>query len=567
MYKFVLKTANYDDAYYVETNTFNVINLKKLNKNPYELKLFSNDVFNYDEETDCFEIHHSNFRSNKYNAGILDLSMSHGKKNKKLLYLCKPDDKRIPFFLIPYNIPYNFDKSIKKLYITFEFDKWDTTDKRPYGKITQNLGSIYDLNNFYEYILYCKSLNISIQQFTKDTKKKLSHETNNHIINNITKKYNLEVITKKDEFVFSIDSKKSLDFDDALSYNFKEHKISVYITNVALIMDYLNLWSSFSKRISSIYLPDKKRSMLPTILSDCLCSLKEKENKICFVLDIYYDERNKIKEQKIKVCQVYISKNFNYENSQDYENNKYFKKIVEILNLNKSKDIVTRLMIHLNHFVAKTLCTYKKGIYKSLTQNDFNINNDTTPNNLPKEIYQHINIIKNKSSSYCLYDKQTYKSMMRQDIDIYLQISSPIRRLVDVLNNIIMLDSLNLIVMSKEAHDFYNNWTKEDNIDYINTASRAIRKIQSKCQIYALHEVHKRENKNIIYVGYLFDKIEKVGDGKYQYMVYLPEIQLTSYITMLEDLPNYSKHNFNLYVFMSEENDKKKIKLQICYLK
>ena len=49
-------------------------------------------------------------------------------------------------------------------------------------------------------------------------------------------------------------------------------------------------------------------------------------------------------------------------------------------------------------------------------------------------------------------------------------------------------------------------------------------------------------------------------------MVYLPEIQLTSYITLLEDLPNYSKHNFNLFVFMSEENEKKKIKLQICYV-
>ena len=81
-----------------------------------------------------------------------------------------------------------------------------------------------------------------------------------------------------------------------------------------------------------------------------------------FVLDIYYDEYNKIKEQKIKVCQVYISKNFNYENSEDYKNNKYFKKIVEILNLSKSKDIVTKLMIHLNHFVAKSLCTYKKDL-------------------------------------------------------------------------------------------------------------------------------------------------------------------------------------------------------------
>ena len=87
MYKFVLKTANYEDSYYVETKTFDLIEFKNLNKTPYDLKLFSNDVFNYDEETQHFEIHHSNFRSNKYNAGILDLSMSHGKKIKNY-YIC-----------------------------------------------------------------------------------------------------------------------------------------------------------------------------------------------------------------------------------------------------------------------------------------------------------------------------------------------------------------------------------------------------------------------------------------------------------------------------------------------
>ena len=46
-------------------------------------------------------------------------------------------------------------------------------------------------------------------------------------------------------------------------------------------------------------------------------------------------------------------------------------------------------------------------------------------------------------------------------------------------------------------------------------------KIQSKCQIYALHEENKKQNKNVIYTGYLFDKIKKIGDGKFQYMVYL----------------------------------------------
>ena len=32
-----------------------------------------------------------------------------------------------------------------------------------------------------------------------------------------------------------------------------------------------------------------------------------------------------------------------------------------------------------------------------------------------------------------------------------------------------------------------------------------------------------------------------------------------------EDLKNYTKHNFTIYIFMNEVNDKKKIKLQICY--
>ena len=49
MYKFILKTSNYDDHYYVETNTFNTVNLSSLEKTPLQLKLFSNDVFDYDE--------------------------------------------------------------------------------------------------------------------------------------------------------------------------------------------------------------------------------------------------------------------------------------------------------------------------------------------------------------------------------------------------------------------------------------------------------------------------------------------------------------------------------------
>ena len=59
---------------------------------------------------------------------------------------------------------------------------------------------------------------------------------------------------------------------------------------------------------------------------------------------------------------------------------------------------------------------------------------------------------------------------------------------------------------------------------------------------------------------YILNKLIK-SDGKYQYMVYISSLGLITYITLIEDLANYSKHLFSLYVFMNEENDKKKVKL------
>ena len=56
----------------------------------------------------------------------------------------------------------------------------------------------------------------------------------------------------------------------------------------------MGLWDSFSDRISTIYLPDRKRPMLPTVLSDALCSLQEGRWRFALALNIYIDEDGKI---------------------------------------------------------------------------------------------------------------------------------------------------------------------------------------------------------------------------------------------------------------------------------
>ena len=104
-------------------------------------------------------------------------------------------------------------------------------------------------------------------------------------------------------------------------------------------------------------------------------------------MDIFYNEKNEIINHKIKVCNVYISKNFSYENINECENNKYFKSIKKILNLKKSKDMVTKLMLYFNHYVAKTLSAYKKGIYKSLNHKNTETQEDV-PKTIPQDIYQ-----------------------------------------------------------------------------------------------------------------------------------------------------------------------------------
>ena len=82
-----------------------------------------------------------------------------------------------------------------------------------------------------------------------DYKATLDKFTEDQINDAIVKKYEIPLITKKNEFVFTIDSNVSNDHDDALSYNFKQHKVTIYITNVALTMDHLELWDSFTNRI------------------------------------------------------------------------------------------------------------------------------------------------------------------------------------------------------------------------------------------------------------------------------------------------------------------------------
>jgi exoribonuclease R len=464
-------------------------------------KMFINDSF--DESGNIIL---SPTRSNTYIPGVLDLRRTYGKENKKFLYLCRPDDKRLPFFYVPYDIPYSFDKLTGCIYITFQYKHWNYTF--PCGTITQNFGNVNESNNFYEYILYCKSLNVSIQSFTKESIQKMKHY----------QPEKTSIIPFRNAKVFTIDSKDSIDRDDGLSID--DEKVSIYITLVPFVLDILDLWDSFTTRISTIYLPDKKRPMIPCILAQ-LCSLVEKSERCCLALDLFHNGTI-----ELNVCRVKIFKNFGYSDTElnDFES---YRRLLEISGCKSSYDLITHYMIKYNKITGEMI---EKGIYKTVYKPDI----------APAEVLP-------------AYFKQYSQYEYEGD---YLQITSPIRRLVDILNMYQICKEKNLIQFSEKANTFYDIWYNK--IDYMNISMRHIRQVQNKCKMLSLFETHQYQQFN----AYFFDRIER-SDGRYKYNVYIPELELSSRFTHSDKFDDYSQHLVTIYVFHDESMLKKKIKLQI----
>jgi hypothetical protein len=116
-----------------------------------------------------------------------------------------------------------------------------------------------------------------------------------------------------------------------------------------------------------------------------------------------------------------------------------------------------------------------------------------------------------------------------------------------------------MVILSENAYKFYDNWINE--LEYINGTMRSIRKVQWDCSLLELC-TNTPQIMEKLYDGYTFDKI-LINYGLYQHTVYLPELKLTSRITLCENIENYQKCCFKLYLLYDEDNLKKKIRLQL----
>ena len=534
--------------------------------NPATDRLFSDDVFT--KEDGDVTIIHSTVRSaqNIPAVLILEKNKTYGRHGKKMLYRCVPDDIRLPYFVVPYEMKQiGFNKKFENKYVTMTVNSW--SDKHPVGMLTNVIGDVSKLEHYYTYQLYCKSLHSSIQDFTRNTAKVLREKTEDEYIESILKRYpGIENQIDMDN-VFTIDPETCTDYDDAMSIkqiDSNTHIIKIYISNVSIWMDTLQLWEDFSERISTIYLPDRRRPMLPTALSDSLCSLQENAIRFTFMSE-YRIESGEIVDVSYKNVAIRVNKNYAYESTHLLANKDYHKIMDVVDGLNKkykyvgsivdSHDVVAYLMILMNYNTSKELLKYRNGIYRSVALK--NTEPIQVPSDIPQDAEKFLKMWNSAAGQYVTYSDDIRHELL--DLDNYVHITSPIRRLVDLLNMIIFQNNNKMILLTSHANIFLKKWV--DKLSYINTTMRAIRKVQNDCSLLhtCVTDPTIMENE---YTGYVFDKLAR-NDGLFQYMVYLPAIKMTSRITNRNDYGEYKTCKFKLYIFNDENKFKRKIRLNI----
>lgn len=188
--------------------------------------------------------------------------------------LCIPMDYRIPKI----RIKTKQVNEIINLRIVVRIDTWDINSNYPDGHYVKQLGEIGKIDTEIQALLVENS--ISISPFSSNMLNDLPLPSLF-----IDKKWSLpeeESIKRRDlrnERVFSIDPKGSQDIDDALHVKILPKgriQLGVHIADVAYFVKRDSLLDIEAKsRGTTVYLANTKYDMLPTILSEYACSLRE----------------------------------------------------------------------------------------------------------------------------------------------------------------------------------------------------------------------------------------------------------------------------------------------------
>jgi exoribonuclease R len=303
--------------------------------------------------------------------------------------------------------------------------------------------------------------------------------------------------------------------------------------------------------------------MLPTVLSDSLCSLQERQDRFAFVCDMVISEGGII-STAFRYAHIRVTRNFRYEEPNLLALAEY----QLLLSLTKqldasctdSHDVVSFWMIEMNSRCATHFATHGLGIFRSVVVSPLALDSGGTrkdTDNLTDNCRRTIHLwSSNTSGQYVLFQD----SCLQHDVlrkSVYIHITSPIRRLVDLLNQMMFLQHFLDVNLSEAARQFLATWIQK--MDYVNVSMRSIRKVQYDCQLLfrCMHDPTLMEQ---THRGVVFDRLERES-GYFNYMVYMESLNLLSRVRSTKDLSNYTEVSCRMFVFEDADATHRKVRL------
>ncbi|MEL7834978.1 ribonuclease R [Fodinibius sp. Rm-B-1B1-1] len=246
------------------------------------------------------------------------------KKQGKQNYVIEPDEKsaHIEFFVLPNNIG-DAQPGEK---VVFELVDWVHPKSLPEAKIVEVLGKEGTNDANLLSILAENQIKAGfpdeVQEFADDIDREITQQE-------ITRRRDM-----RDEVVLTIDPDTAKDFDDGLSIKMLDNGNYYLGVHIADVTHYLPrntvLDEEAINRATSVYLVDRVIPMLPEVLSNDVCSLNPKEDKLAFSCFMEIAPNGKLVDYSIEETVIHSNRRFTYEEAQeiiDGKNHKFSQQI------------------------------------------------------------------------------------------------------------------------------------------------------------------------------------------------------------------------------------------------
>ena len=239
-----------------------------------------------------------------------------------------PDDRMVKthFFIEKKHI--NKAKNGQKVKI--KFLSWPKNAKSPQGAVTEIIGNPGEIN---------VEMNSILSEFGFPTKFPIPVTKDLDSIP--TPNYDKEAKKRRDfrkVTTLTIDPVDAKDFDDALSFKELDDEITeigVHIADVGHFVKEKSIIDNEAfQRGNSVYLVDRVIPMLPEKLSNVLCSLRPKEDKLTFSVVFKINKEGKVLDTWFGKTVIHSNHRFTYEEVQEIIEGKKntFSKEINVLN-------------------------------------------------------------------------------------------------------------------------------------------------------------------------------------------------------------------------------------------